>query len=286
MSVVDSQLHVCLPDTEQSPWPKWALQFQKGGSYPSSIDRIREGMRAAGVDRGVIQVPTWFLDRDDYALESAEAYPDEFVVMLRPRLDDPQGEKRLRELAGRSVVKGVRAVFSSGAFGDQSDMSWLTDGTTDWLFATAGELRLPVMVYAPGECAAVGEIASRFPNTKLMLDHMNCQGHLSKDPEGFAGEVDQLLPLAEYPNVGVKVKVWEWQLSSNPCRFLPGHLEQMERIVTTFGPDRCFWMSDFTNFHNHSYRDLRDAFENLPFLDDAGRVQLMGQATLDWLDWP
>jgi predicted TIM-barrel fold metal-dependent hydrolase len=230
-------------------------------------------------------VPTWFLDRDDYALEAAKRYPDRFGVVLRPTLRNPASGDRMRELAQQDGVLGIRAVFVDRAFSDLSASSWLTDGGSDWLFELAAELDLPVMLYAPGQNEAVGRLAARLPELKLMLDHMNCLGEMAPGGmDDIPRELDTLLPLAAHPNVGVKVKAWLPQLRADSYPY-PSTWPQLERVISAFGADRCFWMGDFTDFPGLTYEQLIGMFLEMPSLSERDKELVMGEAISTWLGW-
>ncbi len=286
MTVADSQLHVCRPNSTQNPWPDWALQYGPTGTggYPVSAEQLLEGMDEAGIERAAIQVPTWFCGRDAYALESAEAVPDRFAVMARPVLDDPNDAVRLRELFEHDVVKGMRATYIDSAFGDLSAESWLDDGTCDWLFELAIELDAPVMIWAPRSVGALDHVADRFPDLRIMIDQMNTFSMQPDDVADFGRSIDPVLELARHPNVGVKLRMWDWQFDE-PYRSEVFET-QMMRVVNTFGAQRCFWSSDFMNHRAFTPAELRDVFEKLPFADERSRELVMGDALCAWLRWP
>lgn len=287
MRFADSQLHLCPAHTPETPWPDWAIQYQAKGWYPTSIEQLIAGMDGAGVERGYVHVPTWFCNRDDYALRAAEEHPDRFRVMIRPVLNDPGSEERIRRLATRKEVKGIRAVFQDKSFGDASALRWLTDGTSEWLFRLAEELELPMMLLATGQNEAVGKIAARYPNLKIMLDHMNCRGHLAPSHGGIEyidRDLDTLMPLAEHRNVGIKVKAWHWQLHADEYPF-PSVRPMLERVIKGFGAERCFWMGDFTDFPEFTYSQLIGLFLEMPALSQEEKELVMGQSAVNWLGW-
>ncbi|MEV5850554.1 amidohydrolase family protein [Streptomyces sp. NPDC051985] len=277
---------MCLPDTPASPWPDWAVQYGPAGTggYPVSVDQLLDGMDQGGIDRAAIQVPTWFCGRDEYALESAAKAPDRFAVMARPRLDDPGEAARLARLFENETVRGIRAVFIDGGFGELSAERWLTDGTCDWLYRFAAERDIPLMLWAPRTTEAIGPLADRYPGLRIILDQMNGFSMQPEDPADYARAIDPVLELAARPTIAVKLRVWDWQVDE-PHRgetFEP----EMKRLVDAFGAERTFWCSDFMNHRNFTPARLRDVFANLPFLGEQERNLLMGEALCNWLDWP
>jgi predicted TIM-barrel fold metal-dependent hydrolase len=169
----------------------------------------------------------------------------------------------------------MRAVFIDGAFGDLSADDWVTDGTCDWLFELAIELDSPVMMWAPRSTEGVGVVAKRFPELRIMLDQMN-GFNAPEDPDDFGRSLESVLELAEHPNIGVKLRLWDWQFDE-PMRkasFAP----LMERFIAAFGPERSFWCTDFMNHRAFSTAALRDAFLELPSVDGRAGELVMGEA--------
>ena len=83
--IVDAQVHFWKANSPDWAWDPGAKpQLPE----PFTIERALPMMDEAGVDRVVI-VPPSLNDRNDYALEAAERYPNRFGVMGRIPLQDP-----------------------------------------------------------------------------------------------------------------------------------------------------------------------------------------------------
>lgn len=287
MRITDAQLHVCPADSPDTPWPEWSRRYSQGkfeGWYPIKPERLREGMDHAGVNRAVIMVPTWFCGRDDFAVETAEADPEHFTAILRPQLNNPAEAFRLRELFRKDVVRGVRAVFMDDQFADASARAWFAEDKSEWLFDLAEELDFPVMLLAPRQTTKIGEVARRHPGMRIIIDQMNAAGQGDNEKD-YVSDISSLLELERFSNIGVKVRIWRWNQRSPEIRekvFRP----QMERIIKTFGANRCFWQTDFVQYPASTYSELIDEFRLLPFLSDRERELIMGEALSSWLQWP
>lgn len=287
MMLVDSHLHVCLPNTPESPWPEWALRYQQTCGYPSLIEELLAGMDAAGVERAYVHVPTWFCDRDEYALKAAIDHPERFRTLVRPAVHDPISPERTRRWATHSGVRGLRVVYLDNAFADTSAARWLHDGTSEWLFRLAVEFDLPVMLFAPDQNEAVADLASRYPNLKIILDNLNCPGHHAPsngEYDYLKKQMDTLLPLARFRNVGVKLKTWNWQLHAEPYPF-PAVRPVLDSVIKSFGADRCFWAGDFNDYPDFTYTQLIGMFLEMPSLSNEEKELVMGRAALNWLGW-
>ena len=69
--IVDSQVHLWLPQSPTGPWPADG-PARAHLPYPFTYDKLLPLMDEAGVDRVVIVPPSWEGERNDYALEAAE----------------------------------------------------------------------------------------------------------------------------------------------------------------------------------------------------------------------
>src|SRR5262245_34142728 len=71
--IVDSQVHLWKAESED--W-KWIPGMHPQMPEPFTIEKLVPLMDEAGVDRAVIVPPTWPGDRNDYALEAVQRYPN------------------------------------------------------------------------------------------------------------------------------------------------------------------------------------------------------------------
>ncbi|RMF92536.1 MAG: amidohydrolase, partial [Nitrospinota bacterium] len=239
-------------------------------------DLLRE-MEAAGVDRVVIVPPSWEEDRNDLALEAARQHPDRLAVMGRLPLDRPESRTQLAQWKAQPGMLGVRLTFHTGV-----QRSWLTDGTADWFWPAAERLGIPVMVFAPGLAATLGEIAARHPGLRLVIDHLALGPQIKDAAIGPA--LEPVLALARYPNVAVKASALPCYVTeAYPYPSLHGHIQ---RVVEAFGPQRVFWGTDLTRLPC-SYRQAVTLFtEELPFLSTEDKAWIMGRGIAEWLGWP
>ena len=110
-------------------------------------------------------------------------------------------------------------------------------GDLDWLWASACDADLPIMVYAPGLSAHLGAVARRYPALRLIVDHLAIPVSLS-GAEVFA-DLPELLALAQFPPVAVKA-------TALPCHSrlgfpFPDLHQPLRQVFEQFGPHRMFW---------------------------------------------
>lgn len=276
MLIVDSQVHIWGAETPERPWrPGSAGQAHKPD--PVTKDILLAAMDEAGVDRVVIVPPSWEGDRNDVALAAARQHPDRFAVMGRLPLEKPQNRAALAKWKKQPGMLGLRFTFHSDAH-----RPWLTDGTSDWLWAAAERAGIPVMVFVPGSLPAIDAIAASHPGLRLVIDHLALSLG-KKDAAAFA-DLPQLLALAKRPNVAVKASALPcYSSESYPYRGLHLYIRQ---VYDAFGPQRMFWGTDWTRLPC-TYRQAITLFtEELWWLPDADREAIMGRAVCEWLGWP
>lgn len=171
---------------------------------------------------------------------------------------------------------GIRLTFHWG-----KQRQWLHDGTADWFWGAAEAAQIPVMVFAPGALPEIAAIARDHPGLRLVIDHFALP--LAAREEDIPGVVDQLVGLADLPNVAVKASALpSYTRESYP---FPSLHEPILRAVSAFGPRRVFWGSEVTRLRC-TYREAVGLFTNeLPDLSQDDLRWVMGQGISEWLGW-
>jgi hypothetical protein len=166
VQIVDSQVHIWAANTPDRPW----VSGMGGRAHlpePLGYDRLLRMMDEAGVDAAVLVPPSLEGDRNDLSLEAAQKYPERFAVMGRIAIDDPDGRAKLQAWKDRPGMLGLRLTFHRPDTRPQLD-----DGTADWLWPAAEEFDVPIMIHAPERLSKIGDIATRHPGLRIVVDHM------------------------------------------------------------------------------------------------------------------
>jgi len=273
--IVDSQVHLWKAETPDWPWvPGRKAQLPE----PFTIEKLVSMMDEAGVDRAVIVPPSWPGDRNDYGLEAARRYPGRFAVMGRIAIEKPRSAALLPNWRGQPGMLGIRLTFHRG------QAALLESGATDWFWPAVEKAGLPVMFLAPGNMPKFAAIAERHPGLPLIVDHMSLTADIAQG-RTIAKAIDDLVPLARYPNVSVKLSsAPTYSFDPYPWRDMSEHLK---RCFDAFGPRRCYWGTDLTNaFAKSTYRQRITQFtEELDFLSEEDKDWVMGRAILARLGW-
>ncbi len=276
MMIVDSQVHIWAADTPERPWPP-GQAARAHQPTPLTAEDLLEKMDAAGVARAILVPPSWEGDRNDVVLAAAQRYPERFAVMGRLSLEAPESRKEFHSLTRTDGMLGLRFTFHT-----KEQQKLLTSGAADWLWPVAAAARVPLMVHAPHSLPRIDAIAKRYPNLRLVIDHLGLM-RPQVDHEAFA-HLSGLLALAKRPNIAVKASaVTDYSGEPYPFPILHGYLR---RVFDAFGPKRIFWGSDISRVR-HPYRQLITLFtEELPWLSEDDKAWIMGRALCEWLNWP
>ncbi len=273
MKIFDSQMHCFYPNTPARPWPAGATS-PHGPEF--TIEQALALMDEHGVQGVAVVPPSWNGWDNEYSLEAARRLPTRVAVMGRFDFQAPDARERLRTYRDQPGMLGTR-FFISG-----QPWETLLAPEQDWVWAIAEETRLPVMAHIPGNIAGFAPILERHPELRLIIDHAGRHPRGAQDEGAWADE-DQLMALARYKNVGVKV-------SSLPCFStqaypFPNLHAPIRRIYDQFGPQRMMWGSDKTRLSCSYGENIRLFTEALDFLSTEDKEWIMGKALLQALDW-
>ena len=204
--IVDAQAH--LWKAESDDW-KWVPGRKPQLPEPFTIEKLVPLMDEAGVDRAVIVPPSWPGDRNDYALEAAKRYPNRFAVMGRIPLQKPESATLLPKWKEQPGMKGVRLTFQR----EQAAMLTKAPPT-----GSGPPPRRPACRSCSSPrttCRSSRRSPSAIP--ALPSDHRPHESHRrrSATERRIARAIDDVVALAKYPNVSVK-------LSSAPTYSLGG----------------------------------------------------------------
>lgn len=265
MVVCDAQVHA-----PEIPNPSVA--------HGINFDELLVEMAAAGVDRAVI-IPLGDATSVNPSLDFARRAPQKFVVVDRIQVEHSMLEGALADIKSLPGVKGVRVAFNR-----EPARSLLHNDGVEWLWRAAQALDFPVMIGAAHSLHKVGEIAARYPNLRLAIDHMGLIPFHTYSESELIAAVLPLLSLARYPNISVKASALPSSVAE-PYPFRSIH-EPLRRVFEAFGSKRVFWGSDLTRLPC-SYLECRRLFtDELPYLSESDKEWIMGRAICEWLEWP
>ena len=273
MRVIDAQIHLWARETSERSWPEYGRSYAHGQELLAEEAITR--MDQAGVDAAILVPPSWEGDRNDVCLDAALRFPDRFAVMGRFPIEVVSERDRLETWHEQAGMLGIRLTFHN-----RFQKAWLHDGTADWFWAAAERLRIPLMLFVPDSLVEIGRIAERFPDLKLVLDHLALFGRYD---DQLMAKLGPTLALARFPNIAVKASCMP-NLVSEEYPF-PTLLAAIHSVVDVYGPDRTFWGSDVSRLEC-SWRECRTLFtEECHFLGSDDLEWIMGRGIQEWLRW-
>lgn len=266
MRIIDAQIHLWTKGTVVTPHR----------TTPYGLDEAVRDMDAAGVQGAIIHPPSWDEDSHALAAEAVRAYPNRFAILGRIPLDEPARRGEIATWLQQPGMLGLRYTFLKPHM-----KSWPTDGTMDWLWPAAERHGVPIAILAGEFLPLIGEIASRHPGLKLIIDHFGV-ARGNTDDAAFA-TLPEVVKLARHPNIAVKVTGGPQYVSdSYPFSSLT---PRYRAIYDAFGPSRMFWGTDITRMPC-TWGECVTAFvDQQHWMPRADLEQVMGLAIADWLNW-
>ena len=275
MPIIDVQVHPFERDHPGRPWagPSHGLASATG-------DEMVAAMNAVGVD-GAIMVSSFSAYRFDpsYALEVYRAYPDRFRVVTPVDATDPAIEDVVARWAATDGARGIRIILREG-MPMAADHPGLLRA-----FSAAARHRLPVNLLCWGILDKGTAIVRRNPDTVIVVDHLGLlQPQRPPVPDDVWAGLPQLLALAQYPNVRVKIS-GACTMSHAP---FPYHdiWDNVLRVIDAFGLDRCMWGTDWTRTIGMlTYEQGVAPFRTTTRLSQADKAKLMGETVKQVYGW-
>jgi predicted TIM-barrel fold metal-dependent hydrolase len=237
-------------------------------------------MQAAGVDRAII-VPLATKTNpadNDPAVGIAMRHLDTFRVMGLLDIEHELGATGLLQSWGNNPgMLGIRVSCFREPF-----RSMFLNNALDWLWNAADQNNVPIMLNAPEMTEEIGEIATRHPGLRIIVDHLGLRPHTVY--EDLLEPVRPLLSLAHHSNIAVKATCIPSTVPG-PYPFRASH-EAMRNVVAIFGAERVFWGSDLTRLPCSYAESVTMFTDELAFLSPREKKLLMGRAICEWLNWP
>lgn len=268
MLVIDAQIH--LWQGAQAPPHHWRAP------YPME-DALRD-MTTAGIDRAINCPAIWDPAANDYAVEAARAHPDRFATMGWFDLDRPADPAFLEAFLARPGMIGLRFVL---AFAPPEALA--PGGALEWIWDGANRLgRAVALMVGPAQYEAVAGIAERYPDLRLLLDHIGV-GPFQKLPD-IGDQLDAFMQLARLPNIAVKATGTP-SMATDAFPFVSVQ-PVLKRTFDAFGPRRMFWGTDFTRMRGSWDECVRQFTEELDWLKGEDLEWVMGRGVSQWIGWP
>lgn len=271
MRIVDAQIHLWGSGLPHNLAHRQVTSF----SASEAIAMMDE----AGVHAAVIHPPPWDPAATQLALAAVRDHPGRFAILGELPLDRADSGERIARWREQPGMLGLRYVFLK-----EPARSRLHDGSLDWLWTGAEKAHVPVAVLATDSLREIGRIAQRHPGLRLTIDHLGGRGGNTtlKDHDAMLHMPD-LLALARHRNVAVKATGVPGY-SAEPYPF-PTMQRYVRQVYDAFGPQRLFWGTDITKMPVTWRQCIKMFTEEMPWLPDADKRLVMGEAVRAWWGW-
>jgi L-fuconolactonase len=275
VTTIDVQVHAYERNHPGRPW----ADHLHGPAQVTGNDMVA-AMDAVGVD-GALLVSPFSLYRYDasYAVDVHAAHPGRFGLIKPVDPTEPGVADTIADWASTDGAVAIRLMLNRGISTDASDA-----GITRVL-AAAAQHSLPVNILCWGRLDQVQEIATRNPNTMLVIDHLGLQQPFEPPvPAQPWADLPKVLKLSAYDNVAIKVS-GVCTLSHRPFPY-EDIWDPLLRVFDAFGFGRCMWGTDWTRATAFlTYEQGVEAFKITDRLSDSDRAALMGETLQRTYRW-
>lgn len=266
METIDVQVHAYERDHPGRPWTAVLT-----GPPSATGDEMVAAMDAVGVDGALLVSPFTMYEYDaSYALEVFAQHPTRFRLIKPVNPSDPAVVETIEEWAATEGTVAIRVMLDRIPNADPADPG------LNQVLETAARLSLPVNMLIWGHLDDVSVLAAKHPQTSMVIDHLGLKQPFTPPapPDSF-GDLPQVLELAQFPNVSIKVS-GACTLSHEPFPY-PDIWDPLEQVFEAFGLDRCMWGTDWTRASEIlTYEQGVEAFRVTDRLSDSDRAALMG----------
>ena len=249
--IIDSHLHVWANEQEAAS----AFPYSQGQDPPphlrdrASIAVLLESMQTSGVDGALIVQPINHKFDHSYVLSALQQHPGVFKGML---LHDPSESDPIQAVASleKLALQGFCGVRFNPYLWPKDDAGGTSSMCTPAglaVYRRCGELRMPVGIMCfqglDLHYQDILQLLETSPTTPMILDHFAFT-KLSEG-DGESKTFQQLLSLAQYPSVHVKISAL-FRLDDEDTETYRGvYNERFRPLLTAYGPDRLLYGSDF-----------------------------------------
>ncbi|WP_158937373.1 amidohydrolase [Burkholderia sp. S171] len=204
---------------------------------------------------------------NSYILDSSDEHPEIFSAVVILDAEDEGTPSLVRSYIEKHGLAGVRLFGGREADGT---MPWLNSPRALQTWAVADEygivMDLEVLAIGGGgpSVPAIIELARRFPNLRVVLDHM-LEPEVEDDNYGFD---ERFVPLAAEPNIFFKftsINLDIYRETDTPAD------QVLRRAVDMFGADRIMWGSDIGTSSGTYQNMVQRILDATVLLTDAER---------------
>ncbi|RAR59305.1 putative TIM-barrel fold metal-dependent hydrolase [Paraburkholderia unamae] len=272
--IVDIHPHIISDDeTRYPPAPLFGKRSEWSKERPTTVETLIAAMDEAGVAKAaVVHSSTTYGFDNSYVVDGCAKYADRLVAVGSVDVLQPDAPLRIREWAQRGLA-GLR-LFTGGST-KEFDPSELDDPRSFPAWELCAELNLPMCIQTgPIGLPQITTLARRFPNVRIILDHLGRPEVADGAPYAKAQSLFDLAPLQNIylkltPRIFGDVK----KEKASAETFFP-------RVVEAFGAQRMAWGSNYPTSPGKLEEILATAQAGLQSLSEQDREWIFGKTAL------
>jgi predicted TIM-barrel fold metal-dependent hydrolase len=235
--VIEWNMHMFARDTTKFPYSPRATYRPDPAKNPvDPLAAYLAHMKEFGIDRAVIVQPEPYGDDHRLVLDClARTPPSQMKGTSLFYTKDADAPAKLEAL-----VKAHPRICSTRFHlhrGNKAYFDSFRDAGVRALWKKAVDLNLVVELdIGPNYARDAGQAIAAFPGCKVLIDHM------ANPKTGMIWEYGDVLDLAKYPNVYMKLSQLSYMTSDKPD--YESLIPFTRRVIKEFGPDRMVWSGD------------------------------------------
>jgi predicted TIM-barrel fold metal-dependent hydrolase len=274
--VVDAHMHVWSDQPDSFPFAHPFEPKVKPPRLAATVELLVDEMDRSGVTHCVLVQVIYHGWDNRYLAQCLKSYPKRFRGQGLIDPTDLQAAKKLEFWVKEHGLSGMR--LSPMYYRDKD--GWLNAESSNSLWQKAEELGAIFNFFLVAQqLPKLEDMVRRFPKVRVVIDHLARVNLEASDPQA---EIRQLLALARYPNVWVKVS----ELSVlSPSKTYPYRdtFDLVKQVYQAFGPDRLLWGTGFpgatrAEAGRPSLRQELDLInKDMPFITAQDRAKILGR---------
>ncbi len=271
LRVIDIHPHIISDDESRyPPAPLFGKRSDWSQERPCTVDTLIAAMDDAGVTKAaVVHSSTTYGFDNSYVVDGCNRFPDRLVAVGSVDVAADDAVPVIRAWVNKGL-KGLR-IFTGGSTKD-FDPTELENPAAYPAWEVLGDLGVPMCIQTgPVGLPQVTDLARRFPNVDIILDHLGRPDVLDGPPYANA---DSLFALSDISNIYLKLTprifgdVQKGQASAET--FFP-------KVAAAFGAKRMAWGSNFPTSPGTLAEILATARTGLASLSESDQDWIFGK---------
>ena len=272
--IVDIHPHIISDDeVRYPPAPLFGKRSDWSQERPNTVEALIAAMDEASVDQAaVVHSSTTYGFDNSYVVDGCNAYPERLIAVGSVDVAAPDAVGVIRTWVDKGL-RGLR-IFTGGST-KEFDPTELENPAAYPEWELLGELGLTMCIQTgPIGLPQVTDLARRFANVNIILDHLGRPDVLDGPPYANAAS---LFELAELPNIYLKLTP---RIFGDVKKGAASAETFFPKVVDAFGADRCAWGSNFPTSPGTLREIMATAKAGLASLSEADREWIFGKTAL------